>query len=116
MDIITTRTMQHHTQLITLTPNAVQKAKAYAKGGNLVKFGVRKGGCSGYMYDIGITKEVGGEDEVIEQDGVKVIVPSGAKEFLKGSTIDYLDGLMGAGFKISNPNITKSCKCGHSIR
>ncbi len=103
--------------IITLTPKAAEKAKSFSEQkGGYVKFGVRKGGCSGFMYDIGFAKEISNDDVVIEQGGAKVVVPSAAKDFLKGSTIDYHDSLMGAGFKILNPNVTKSCKCGHSVR
>lgn len=103
--------------IITLTPKAVEKAKSFAgKRGGYVKFGVRKGGCSGFMYDIGFATEVSEGDALIRQDGAEVVVPSDAKEFLKGSTIDYQDSLMGAGFRIHNPNVRKTCKCGHSVR
>ncbi|MBS3111238.1 iron-sulfur cluster assembly accessory protein [Candidatus Woesearchaeota archaeon] len=103
--------------IITLTPKAVEKAKSFSeKRGGYVKFGIRKGGCSGYMYDIGFAKEVSEGDALVRQDGAEVVVPSGAKEFLRGSTIDYQDSLMGAGFRIENPNVTKSCKCGHSVK
>ena|SRR3989338_5087823 len=104
-------------KLITLTPKAVEKAKSFAeKKGGFVRFGLRKGGCSGFMYEIGYAKEAASGDTLIEQDGAKVVVTSSAKEFLKGSTIDYHDALMGAGFKINNPNVKKTCGCGHSVR
>ncbi len=110
--------METKTQaIITLTPKAVEKAKKLSEQkGGYVRFGVRKGGCSGYMYDIGVAKEVSEGDTIVGQGGAEVIVAGNAKDFLKGSTIDYHDSLMGAGFRIHNPNVTKSCKCGHSIR
>ncbi|HLD87053.1 MAG TPA: iron-sulfur cluster assembly accessory protein [Candidatus Nanoarchaeia archaeon] len=104
-------------KIIFLTPKAVEKAKSFAeKKGGYVSFGLRKGGCSGFMYDIGYAKETSEGDTLIEQDGAKVVVTSSAKEFLKGSTIDYHDALMGAGFKINNPNVKKTCGCGHSVK
>jgi iron-sulfur cluster assembly accessory protein len=111
-------TMQKTTQhIITLTPKAVEKAKKFTDGkGVLVKFGIRKGGCSGFMYDIGFVKEAGEGDKLVEQDGATVVVPKDSVEFLKGSTIDYHDALLGAGFRIDNPNVTRKCKCGHSVR
>ena len=103
--------------VITLTPKAVAKAKQFSESkGSLMRFGIRKGGCSGFMYDIGLVKESVEGDTLVEQDGAKVIVPKDAKEFLKGSTIDYTDSLMGAGFRIDNPNVTRKCKCGHSVK
>ncbi|MDE2588171.1 MAG: iron-sulfur cluster assembly accessory protein, partial [Patescibacteria group bacterium] len=49
------------------------------------------------------------------ENGVKMIVDSYSAEYLKGANIDYIESLMGAGFKINNPNVTKSCSCGHSF-
>jgi iron-sulfur cluster assembly protein len=104
-------------RLLTLTPKAVAKARSFSESkGSLVKFGIRKGGCSGYMYDIGFVKEAGEGDKVVEQDGARVVVPKDSVEFLKGSTIDYHDALLGAGFRIENPNVTKKCRCGHSVK
>ncbi len=104
-------------QVITLTPKAVEKAKKLAETkGVKVQFGIRKGGCSGFMYDIGFVKEAHEGDKMVEQDGATVVVPKEAIEFLKGSTIDYHDALLGAGFRIENPNVTRKCKCGHSVK
>lgn len=104
-------------KIITLTEKAVEKAKKFSEQkGGYVRFGIRKGGCSGYMYDIGVAKEMAEGDIVVEHDGAKVIVAANARDFLKGSTIDYRDALMGAGFTIHNPNVTRACKCGHSVR
>ena len=108
--------MQTCANIIQLTPKAVERVKKFAENKGMVKFGIRKGGCSGYMYDIGFVKEAGEEDKVVEQDGAKAVVPKDAVSFLKGSTIDYKDSLMGAGFTIDNPNVTKKCGCGHSVR
>ena len=104
-------------KLVMLTPKAVEKAKAFSeKKKGYVSFGLRKAGCSGFMYEIGFAPQVEEGDSLVEQDGAKVIVSSSAKEFLKGSTIDFQDSLMSAGFKINNPNVKRACKCGHSIR
>ena len=55
------------------------------------------------------------DDTVIEEQGVKLLVDSYSQEHLKGANIDYIESLMGSGFKINNPNVTKSCSCGHSF-
>jgi iron-sulfur cluster assembly protein/iron-sulfur cluster insertion protein len=59
--------------------------------------------------------EIDHEDAVTEHGGVKVIVDSESADRLRGSTLDYKDGLMGAGFAIENPNVTRSCGCGNSF-
>jgi iron-sulfur cluster assembly protein len=55
------------------------------------------------------------DDYILEQNGVKVLLDSYSQNYLKGASIDYIDSLMGSGFKINNPNVTKSCSCGHSF-
>ena len=52
---------------------------------------------------------------MIEQNGVKVLIDGYSQRYLKGANVDYVDSLMGSGFKINNPNVTKSCSCGHSF-
>ncbi len=109
--------MQTHANIVQLTPKAVDKVKKFAESKSMiVKFGISRKGCSGYMYDIGFVKEAPADDKLVEQDGARVVVSKDAVSFLKGSTIDYSDSLLGAGFKIENPNVTKKCKCGHSVR
>ena len=67
------------------------------------------------MYDIGLEKEPKNDDVVIEEKGVKVFINPASIEFMKGSTVDYIDALTNAGFKINNPNVKTSCGCGHSV-
>ena len=55
------------------------------------------------------------DDIVMEENGVKFLVDSYSVEHLKGANVDYIESLMGSGFKINNPNVTKSCSCGHSF-
>jgi iron-sulfur cluster assembly protein/iron-sulfur cluster insertion protein len=59
--------------------------------------------------------EIGTDDIVGDQGGVKVVVDAESAELLKGSTLDYSDGLQGAGFHVSNPNATRTCGCGSSF-
>ena len=77
--------------------------------------GVLSGGCSGYMYDLQIVESTDQDCQVIEIDGFKVLVPNATSHLLDGIEIDYIDRLMGGGFKINNPNASSSCGCGESF-
>ena len=104
---------------ITLTDNAVTKVRelVQAEGDpNLaLRMAVRPGGCSGFSYEMFFDSET--EDgDVVEQFGdVRVVVDHQSVERLRGSTLDFKDGLMGAGFAIDNPNVSRSCGCGNSF-
>lgn len=81
-----------------------------------LRMAVRPGGCSGFSYEMFFDSEVEAGDIVEEFDeGVRVVVDSQSVEHLRGSVLDYKDGLMGAGFAINNPNVTRSCGCGNSF-
>lgn len=80
-----------------------------------LRVAVRPGGCSGYSYDMFFDSEVAEDDIVRNFGSVKVVVDAESAELLKGSTLDYRDGLQGAGFHISNPNATRTCGCGSSF-
>ena len=69
---------------------------------------VSGGGCSGLSYGMGFEEKVDEDDAVINKNGVQVIVDSYSQKYLKGANIDYIESLMGSGFKINNPNVTKS--------
>ena len=113
--------MQQQTKelIVTLTDKAVSKVKALLEKENKKDYGLRvgvtAGGCSSYMYDIGIEKEPKENDMVIEEKGVKVFINPESIAFMKGSTVDYLDTLQNSGFKVNNPNVKTSCGCGHSV-
>ena len=77
--------------------------------------GVLSGGCSGYMYDLQIVESTDQDCQEIEIDGFKVLVPNATSHLLDGIEIDYIDRLMGGGFKINNPNAESSCGCGESF-
>ena len=113
--------MQQETKelFVTLTDRAASKVKAMLEKENKEGYGLRvgivPGGCSSYMYEIALENEPKQEDMVIEEKGVKVFVSPASVAFMKGSTIDYIDALTNAGFKINNPNVKTSCGCGHSV-
>ncbi len=105
---------------VTLLPAAAAKLKALLAERNLTNHGLRVfvsgGGCSGMQYGMAIEKEPGEFDTTLEQDGVKVIIDPTSMMYLAGATIDYVDNLMGGGFRIDNPNAVSTCGCGHSFR
>jgi iron-sulfur cluster assembly accessory protein len=107
------------THIITLTEKAAEKIRQMIeKEGNRAKgfrVGVLPGGCSGYMYEMTLEENSKPKDRIIEQHGVKVFISPESVSFLQGSTVDYKTGLMNAGFKISNPNVKRTCGCGHSV-
>ncbi len=75
---------------------------------------VEAGGCAGMQYGMALDFQKEG-DEVIEREGVQVFVDEFSAKYLNGSTIDFTDGLSGAGFRINNPNASRSCGCGTSF-
>lgn len=105
--------------VVTLTDKAADKVKKLLekenKQGYGLRVGITPGGCSSYMYEIGIEKKPKENDMVIEEKGVKVFINPESISFMKGSIVDYLDSLTNAGFKINNPNVKTSCGCGHSV-
>jgi iron-sulfur cluster assembly protein len=77
---------------------------------------VYSGGCSGYRYGMMLEDAPSPEDKAFEANGVRVYVDGQSIELLKGSQIDYVDTLMGAGFTVNNPNAVSGCGCGSSFR
>jgi iron-sulfur cluster assembly protein/iron-sulfur cluster insertion protein len=104
---------------VTMTDTAATKVAellAQEDTANLaLRVAVRPGGCSGMSYEMFFDSDVAGDDIVREFGTVKVVVDAESAELLKGSTLDYSDGLQGAGFHISNPNATRTCGCGSSF-
>jgi len=80
-----------------------------------LRIAVKSGGCSGFQYDMFFDSEFDSEDIVKECGTVKVVVDSQSGSLLTGATLDFTDGLQGAGFHITNPNATKTCGCGNSF-
>ncbi|MDE1843142.1 MAG: iron-sulfur cluster insertion protein ErpA [Thaumarchaeota archaeon] len=107
------------TKLVTITPKAAEKVKAFmseeTEKPEFLRVYVQGGGCSGLSYGMGFEKAAEEDDLVIEENGVKMVIDSYSVDYLKGANIDYIESLMGAGFKINNPNVTKSCSCGSSF-
>jgi iron-sulfur cluster assembly protein/iron-sulfur cluster insertion protein len=104
---------------VTLSDAATTKVAellAQEEGEDLaLRVAVKPGGCSGYSYEMFFDTEVMSDDVVREFGTVKVVVDAASAELLTGSTLDYSDGLQGAGFHITNPNATRTCGCGSSF-
>ncbi len=105
---------------ITLTDTAISKvAELIAAEGVeetlALRVAVKPGGCSGFNYDMFFDSEFAADDIVNSFGAVKVVVDPSSGQLLTGSTLDYADGLQGAGFHITNPNATKTCGCGNSF-
>jgi iron-sulfur cluster assembly protein len=103
---------------ITLTTPAITKAKELLKkeghNGAGLRVGVSKGGCAGMSYALTFDEEKSG-DKVFDHEGLKVFVQEAVLPLFDGITIDYVDGLDGAGFRFSNPQATGGCGCGKSF-
>ncbi len=105
--------------MISLTDSAITHLKSLiaeknASTGTGLRLRVEKGGCAGMQYVMGLDQSAP-EDNVITQDDVKIIIDHERLSFLRGSQIDYVDSLADSGFKLTNPNATRSCGCGTSF-
>ena len=105
--------------MIALTDNAAVKVKdLITQEGNdelMLRVAVRPGGCSGFSYEMFFDTDKDGDDLIADYSGVKVVVDPSSAQLLAGATLDYSDGLQGAGFAIDNPNAQKTCGCGQSF-
>ena len=80
-----------------------------------LRVAVRPGGCSGFSYEMFFDSEIADDDLTATYGGVKVVVDPVSAPMLRGATLDYKDGLQGAGFHINNPNAQRTCGCGNSF-
>jgi iron-sulfur cluster assembly protein len=81
-----------------------------------LRLGVKSGGCSGFSYGMGFDDEQNNDDQIVEVQGLKVVVDSDSRKYLNGVEIDYKESAMGGGFTIHNPNASATCGCGSSFR
>lgn len=104
---------------ITLTDQASEKvAELLAQEGNaelVLRVAVRPGGCSGFSYEMFFDSDVADDDLLSTFGTVRVAVDPSSASLLMGSTLDFRDGLQGAGFSINNPNASRTCGCGQSF-
>jgi iron-sulfur cluster assembly accessory protein len=105
--------------VITLTDTAAVKVKdLITQEGDealMLRVAVRPGGCSGFSYEMFFDSELDTDDLTLDYNGVKVVVDPSSAQLLTGATLDYKDGLQGAGFAINNPNAQRTCGCGQSF-
>ena len=105
-------------QAVTLTPRAVAQITRLmdTEGSKGLRLGIKKGGCAGMEYTLEYASEIAAHDEVVEQDGARVMIAPMAQMFLFGTEIDYEIGLIDSGFRFNNPNVVEACGCGESIK
>ena len=105
---------------IHLTDTAVEMVKVTREQEGMdesfgLRVAVRGGGCSGFEYALDFDREPRDNDTVLEFDGLKVFVDLVSSRYLEGTEIDYVKGIMGAGFKFNNPKAVGTCGCGSSF-
>ena len=105
-------------QAVTLTPAAAKQVVKLMQRDSTagLRIGVKKGGCAGMEYTMDYVAEVDPMDEVVEQDGARVMIAPMAQMFLFGTEIDYQTSLLESGFRFNNPNVVEACGCGESIK
>lgn len=105
--------------MITITDAAASKIRELTPEDMQDKYALRMrvvgGGCSGLQYQMGLEEEHAPTDKVFTCNGVKVFVDMKSALYLAGAEVDYIDGLMQSGFKITNPNAKTTCGCGQSF-
>ena len=103
---------------VTVTDRAFDRIRQIAAGegaGTMLRVSVEGGGCSGFQYKFDLVREQAGEDVVLGEGPARVLIDPISLGFMQGSQIDYVDDLIGASFKIKNPNAKASCGCGTSF-
>jgi len=105
--------------MINVTNNAVRQLQSLLSrrpenSRNGLRVAVAKGGCSGLHYEMTLGEREEG-DAIVERDGVQFFIDDESVSFLEGATLDFTDGLTGTGFRIVNPNASRTCGCGSSF-
>jgi iron-sulfur cluster assembly protein/iron-sulfur cluster insertion protein len=111
--------VQDASTVFNVTDAAADKVKSLiaAEGDPelVLRVAVRPGGCSGLSYEMFFDTDVAADDVRAEHAGVTVVIDPASAQHLGGASLDFNDGLQGAGFSINNPNATRSCGCGQSF-
>lgn len=103
---------------VTVTERAARRIAeivAAEHGKSMLRVSVEGGGCSGFQYHFDLVDAAAAEDTIIERAGAKVVIDPMSLDYMSGSEIDFVDELIGASFKIQNPNAVSSCGCGTSF-
>ena len=103
---------------MTLSPSAAARVAIIAsKQGKpaILRLSVEGGGCSGFQYKFELADAPEGDDLVVEQGGVRLLVDAVSLDLVGGSEVDYIESLGGSAFKVTNPNAASGCGCGSSF-
>jgi iron-sulfur cluster insertion protein len=100
---------------ISITPAAAKRINHIGEGTKALRVAVNGGGCSGFSYEFKLEDTPTEDDLVIESEGAKVLIDSTSIIYVAGSTLDFVDDLMGQSFKMKNPQAKSSCGCGVSF-
>jgi iron-sulfur cluster assembly accessory protein len=106
------------TESVTVSEKAARRIGEILKSepaGTMLRVSVEGGGCSGFQYKFDMEREQAQDDLVIAQNGAVVLIDPVSVQYMAGSEIDFVDDLIGASFKVKNPNATASCGCGTSF-
>lgn len=106
------------TTAVTISDRAARRIWEILKSegdGAMLRISVEGGGCSGFQYKFDVEHARAEDDLVIERDKAVVLVDPASQPFLAGSEVDFVDDLIGASFRVNNPNATASCGCGTSF-
>ncbi|MFN4310839.1 MAG: iron-sulfur cluster insertion protein ErpA [Ferrovibrio sp.] len=105
--------------VVTLSASAARRIRKVAESeGNpalALRISVSGGGCSGFQYSFSLDDAPTADDMVIERDGARLLVDTVSLDYLRGSEVDFVEDLSGAGFRIANPLAQQSCGCGNSF-
>jgi iron-sulfur cluster assembly accessory protein len=103
---------------ISLTENAARRVAAIATRKHapaILRLAVDGGGCAGFTYSFELADGAEAEDVIAETDGVKLVVDPASLDLVRGSSVDFVEDLGGAAFKVTNPNAQSGCGCGSSF-
>ncbi|MDE2301635.1 MAG: iron-sulfur cluster assembly accessory protein [Sphingomonadales bacterium] len=103
---------------LTLSPAAAARIAAIAARQNkpaILRLAVEGGGCSGFQYRFGLDDGPAPDDAVSETDGVRLVVDPVSLDLVAGATVDYVESLGGAAFRVTNPQASAGCGCGASF-
>ena len=111
--------VQDASTVFAITDAAADKVKSLITAeGNpdlFLRVAVRPGGCSGLSYEMFFDSDIAADDTKTDHGGISVVIDSASAQHLGGASLDYKDGLQGAGFAINNPNAQRTCGCGQSF-
>lgn len=120
IELVTEVSTSEETPVLTVTPIAVSKIKELLATRNIPDHALRVfvagGGCSGLQYGMAFEPNIQASDLSINADGVQLVVDPTSLMYVQGANIDFIDSLVGGGFRIDNPNAVSSCGCGSSFK